>query len=100
MLTYLARNTRPDIEYAVHICARFQSDPRISHYKAVKRIDRHLAQTRDKVITFSASEDITKLECYVDEDFVGAYTKENSHDPNSVSSRSGCVIMYENCPIT
>ena len=23
MLTYLARNTRPDIEYAVHMCARF-----------------------------------------------------------------------------
>ena len=23
MLTYLARNTRPDIEYAVHQCARF-----------------------------------------------------------------------------
>ena len=27
MLTYLARNTRPDIEYTVHQCARFQCDP-------------------------------------------------------------------------
>eukprot|EP00957_Ditylum_brightwellii_P207339 15352512-Ditylum_brightwellii.AAC.1 len=31
---------------------------------------------------------------------VGAYTKENSDDPNSVQSISGCVIMYSNFPIT
>eukprot|EP00957_Ditylum_brightwellii_P004188 319079-Ditylum_brightwellii.AAC.1 len=29
-----------------------------------------------------------------------AYNKENSHDPNSVQSRSDCVIMYGNYPIT
>eukprot|EP00957_Ditylum_brightwellii_P202299 15329537-Ditylum_brightwellii.AAC.1 len=34
-----------------------------------------------------------------DVDFAGAYTKENSHHPNSVRSRSGCVIMHGNCPI-
>ena len=100
MLTYLARNTRPDIEYAVHMCARFQSDPRTPHYNAVKRIGRYLLQTRDKGITFSPSTDLSKLECYVDADFAGAYNKDNSHDPNSVRSRSGCVIMYGNCPIT
>eukprot|EP00957_Ditylum_brightwellii_P069690 5292444-Ditylum_brightwellii.AAC.1 len=38
MLTYLARATRPDIEYAVHMCARFQSDPRTPHHNAFKRI--------------------------------------------------------------
>eukprot|EP00957_Ditylum_brightwellii_P100626 7670228-Ditylum_brightwellii.AAC.1 len=82
------------------MCARFQSDLRIPHYKAVKRIGRYLAQTRDKGITSSPSEDLTKLEFYLDADFAGAYTKENSHGPNSVRSRSGCVIMYGNFPIT
>eukprot|EP00957_Ditylum_brightwellii_P174489 13285608-Ditylum_brightwellii.AAC.1 len=38
MLTYLVRNTRPDIEYAVHISVRFQSDPRTLHYNATKII--------------------------------------------------------------
>eukprot|EP00957_Ditylum_brightwellii_P203887 15336669-Ditylum_brightwellii.AAC.1 len=32
MLTYLARNTRPDIENAVHMCARFQSGARTPHF--------------------------------------------------------------------
>eukprot|EP00957_Ditylum_brightwellii_P000605 46868-Ditylum_brightwellii.AAC.1 len=80
--------------------ASFQSDQRIPHYKEVKRVGRYLAQTRDKGNAFSPSEDLTKPECYVDVDFAGAYTKENSHDPNSVRSRSGYAIMYGNCPIT
>ena len=48
MLTYLARNTRPDIEYAVHQCARFQSDPRKAHANAIKRIGRYFIATADK----------------------------------------------------
>jgi hypothetical protein len=100
MLTYLARNTRPDIEYAVHMCARFQSDPRTLYYNAAKRIGCYLLQTRVEGITFSPSNDLSKLECYVDADFAGSYNKDNSHDPNSVRSRSGCVIMYGNCQIS
>eukprot|EP00957_Ditylum_brightwellii_P018308 1378992-Ditylum_brightwellii.AAC.1 len=45
MLTHLARNKRPDIEYTVHMCARFQSDIRTPHYNAVKRIGHYLLQT-------------------------------------------------------
>ena len=48
MLTYLARNTRPDIEYAVHQCARFQCDPRKAHANAIKRIRSYLIGTKDK----------------------------------------------------
>ncbi|KAA0065370.1 uncharacterized protein E5676_scaffold682G00320 [Cucumis melo var. makuwa] len=36
-LLYLIAS-RPDIAYAVGICARYQADPRISHLEAVKRI--------------------------------------------------------------
>eukprot|EP00957_Ditylum_brightwellii_P116933 8919988-Ditylum_brightwellii.AAC.1 len=48
MLTYLVRNTRPDIEYDVHMYAIFQSDLRTPHYNAVKRIGCYLLQTGDK----------------------------------------------------
>lgn len=100
MLIYLARNTRPDIEYAVHTCARFQLDPKRSHEQAVKRIGRYLLGTRDKGIVFKPDiKKLGELECFVDADFAGNYTKEQSQDPNSVRSRTGCVILYAGCPI-
>ena len=71
MLTYLARNTRPDIEYAVHQCARFQNDPKRPHANAIKRIGRYLLGTRDKGIIFSPNGILTHVECYVDADFAG-----------------------------
>ncbi|WVZ75988.1 hypothetical protein U9M48_023999 [Paspalum notatum var. saurae] len=36
-LLYLTA-TRPDIQFAVCLCARYQASPRISHHQAVKRI--------------------------------------------------------------
>ena len=47
MLTYLARNARPDIEYDVHQCARFQCDPRKPHDNAIRRIGRYIIGTKD-----------------------------------------------------
>lgn len=101
MLIYLAKNTRPDIEYAVHQCARFQLNPKKAHENAVKRIGRYLLGTRDKGITFTPKLDkINTLECYVDADFAGNYSKETSQDPDSVKSRTGCIIRFAGCPIT
>ena len=40
-LLYLTAS-RPDIMFSVYLCARFQSNPRESHLKAVKRIIRYL----------------------------------------------------------
>ena len=33
---------RPDIQFSVYLCARFQADPKESHVTAVKRIMRYL----------------------------------------------------------
>ena len=100
MLSYISRNTRPDIEYAVHQCARFQMNPKRAHERAVKRIGRYLIGTRDKGITFKPDPAaLDHLECFVDADFAGNYCKEIQHDPVSVKSRTGCVIKYAGCPI-
>jgi hypothetical protein len=37
-LNYLAQNSRPDISFAVHQCARFSKEPKALHEKAFKRI--------------------------------------------------------------
>ena len=45
-LLYLT-SSRPDIQFSVCLCARFQASPRESHLTAVKRIFRYLAGTQD-----------------------------------------------------
>ena len=100
MLTYISRNTRPDIEYAVHQCARFQLNPKKAHENAVTRIGRYLLGTRNKGLHFKPDmSKLENLECYVDADFAGNYMKEINDDPASCKSRTGCVIKYAGCPI-
>ena len=96
-LNYLAATTRPEIAFAVHQCARFCSDPKEVHYKAIKRIGRYLHSTQDKGLILRPSD--TNLHCYADADFAGNYAKEDSSDPGSVKSRSGFVVLYAGCPI-
>jgi hypothetical protein len=99
MLGYLQNSTRPDISMAVHQCARFNSDPKLSHEKAVKRIARYLLGTADKGIHYSP-DPARGLECYVDADFAGGWSSGDHQNPECVLSRTGFVIMYAGCPIT
>jgi len=97
-LNYLASTSRPEIQFAVHQCARFVADPRMSHEKAVKRIIRYLKKTRDKGIIMHV--DKTKgIECFVDADFAGGYQKDNTTNPRDCLSRTGYIIKYAGCPI-
>jgi len=98
MLMYLAANTRPDIAYAVHSCARFSHAPRAVHATAVKRILRYLVRTRDKGLHMSPT-DLLKVDCYVDSDFAGLFGAEHDQDPVSVKSRTGYIIKYRGCPL-
>jgi hypothetical protein len=53
-LLYLTA-TRPDIQFSVCLCARFQASPRTPHRQAVKRIFRYLRHTPDFGLWYSAS---------------------------------------------
>ena len=46
MLNYLQGSTRPDISMATHQCARFSSDPKASHERAVRYIGKYLLGTK------------------------------------------------------
>ena len=99
MLLYLANNSRPDIAYAVHQCARFTHDPKHSHGEAVKRIIRYLQGTKDKGIALKP--DGSKgIDCYVDADFAGLWKSEDAQDPVSVKSRTGYLITFLGCPLS
>jgi hypothetical protein len=47
--------TRPDIQFSVSMCARFQASPRTSHRQAVKHIFRYLRHTPDVSLWYSTS---------------------------------------------
>ena len=99
MLLYLCSNSRPDIQFAVHQCARFSHSPSQSHFEAVNRIARYLLGTKDKSLIMSPSEEM-RLDCFVDADYAGLWRHESDQDPVCVKSRSGYVITFGNTPVT
>lgn len=98
MLMYLASNSRPDIAYAVHSCARFTHSPRRSHELALKRIAKYLKGTRNRGLIINPTVDL-KLECFCDADFAGLWGAEDEQDPICVRSRTGYVITIGGAPV-
>jgi len=68
-LLYLTA-TRPDIMFSVGLCARFQSNPKLSHLKSVKRIFRYLKGTPNLGLWYPKSEKFDLI-AYADADFGG-----------------------------
>jgi len=98
MLMFLAGNSRPDIAFAVHQCARFTHCPKQSHGIAVKRILRYLKGTADQGMHLCPTQDL-QVDCYVDADFAGLWGIEHDQDPISVKSRTGYLITFMSCPL-
>jgi len=92
MLMYLGNTTRPDISFSVNQCARFSHDPRETHATALKQIGCYLKATCNRGIVWKKGLTIPTLDCWVDADFAGLYSKEKHDDPTSVRSRTGFVI--------
>jgi hypothetical protein len=68
-LLYLTA-TRPDIQFILGLCARFQSSPHSSHRTAVQRVFSYLKHTLEFGIWYSASSSLD-LVGFSDADFAG-----------------------------
>jgi hypothetical protein len=68
-LLYLTAK-RPDIQFSICQCARFQASPRTSHRPVVKQIFRYLHHTPDFGLWYSASSSLA-LHGFSDVDFAG-----------------------------
>ena len=98
-LNYLEKISRPDIAYAVHQCARFCSDPKEEHVKALKHLAKYLHATKDEGIILEPNKD-KSFEVWVDADFAGNWNKSTAKSDSSTSkSRSGYVLTCGECPI-
>ena len=60
-LMYLATTTRPDIAYTVGYLARFNSNPGLAHWQAVKHLLRYLNGTADYGITYAPDPNSNEL---------------------------------------
>ena len=98
MINYLAGFTRPDIAFSTHQCARFCNDPKLLHETAMKRIGRYVLGTLDKGIILKPDRS-KNVECYVDADFAGNWTKEEAENSTNMLCRTGYVIWFMGCPI-
>ena len=68
-LMYAMMCTRPDICFAVGLVSRYQSNPGIAHWKAVKRILRYLSGTADYGLCYRGKD--LQLQGYTDADWGG-----------------------------
>ena len=80
-LMYAVLCTRPDICYAVRIVSRYQSNPGMGHWIAVKHILKYLRRTRDYILVYSGG-DLNPIG-YIDSDF--------QSDKDSRKSTSVCL---------
>jgi hypothetical protein len=76
-MNYLEKCTRPDISCAVHQAARFVTNTKEEHGKAVKWIGRYLKGTKDLGMIYKPN--LKKgLEVYVDASFAGNWNNEDA----------------------
>ncbi|XP_057418935.1 uncharacterized mitochondrial protein AtMg00810-like [Lotus japonicus] len=68
-LLYLTAS-RPDITFAVGVCARYQAEPKTSHLIQVKRIIKYISGTSDYGILYSHNTN-SVLTGYCDADWAG-----------------------------
>ena len=83
---------------AVHQCARFFIDPKITHERAIMRIRKYLLATKERGIKFTPNKH-KGFECYVDADFAGSWDKADAGNPENVLSRTGYILFYYGCPV-
>ena len=85
-LMYLSTCTRPDISYTVHKLARFNTNPGMAHWKAVKHLFKYLRRTMDLSLTYSPCPHSSELfMTYSDADHAG--------ELDSRTSTGGFVVM-------
>jgi len=91
-LLYAAQISRPDINYAVNACSRYNNNPKMSHWNAVKRIFRYLQGISDAKLIFQKSKNQEQLTGYCDSDW--------GNDPDDRRSVTSYIFQAFDNPIS
>ncbi|XP_052736599.1 secreted RxLR effector protein 161-like [Vigna angularis] len=76
-LMYAQTCTRPDISFAVGMLGRYQSNPRMDHWKAAKKVLRYLQGTKEYMLTYRRSNHL-EMVGYSDSDYAGCMDSRKS----------------------
>ncbi|XP_073525657.1 uncharacterized protein [Phyllobates terribilis] len=93
-LMYLTAS-RPDIVFAVSLCARFQFDPRESHVAIIKRILRYLKWTDNLCLWYPKNYDFT-LVGYTDADYA-RYLVDKKSTSSMAQFLGPCLVSWGSC---
>ena len=69
-LMYAQICTRPYISFVVGMLGKYQSNPRLDHWKAAKKVLRYLQGAKEYMLTYRRSDHLEVIE-YSDSDYVG-----------------------------
>jgi hypothetical protein len=69
--------TRPDLAFITGMLGRFQSNPGLDHWKAVKKVLRYMQGTKDHMLTYRRSDNL-EVVGYADADYAGCEDSRKS----------------------
>ena len=69
-LMYVQTCTRPNISFVIRMLGRYQSNPRIDHWKDVNKVLRYLQGTKYYMLMYKRSNHLEVIG-YLDSDFAG-----------------------------
>ena len=76
-LMYGQTCTRSDISFATSMLGRYQSNPKLDHWKAAKKVMRYLQDIKDYMLTFKKSDNLEVIG-YSNSDFARCVDKRKS----------------------
>ena len=83
-IMYVMLCTRPNVNLAISLVGRYQSDPGMEHWTAVKNILKYLKRTKDMFLVYGGAEELV-VKGYVDASF--------DTDPDDSKSQTGYVFI-------
>ena len=83
-IMYAMLCTRPDVNLAISLVGRYQSDPGVEHWTAVKNILKYLKRTKDMFLIYEVDQELV-VKGYVDASF--------DTDPDDSKSQTGYVFI-------
>ncbi|CAN6566755.1 unnamed protein product [Malus baccata var. baccata] len=89
-LMYAMICTRLDIAYAVSITSRYQSNPGLEHWAAVKTVLKYLRRTKDMFLIYGGATEL-RVEAYTDADFQFDVDDRNSNFEYVFTLNGGAV---------